>query len=456
MDETSLRAELERALSAEPPLGNLVGRSLRTGRKFRQRRRAAAAALCAAAAAVVIAVPMLLSGAGHKVSKAEPAAVAARTAYVSVGTDAVVPISLATNAVGTPIRVPLGTQIWGGATTSAVVTPDGRIVYEVGETTGIAVTPIDTATNEAGPTITLSTASQPEDIAIDPNGKTAYVSFVGGVVPINIAANAAGEPIGIPGDCTTMAFTPDGKTLYVLNGIPAGGNAAPTVTPILTASNTALAPISLPAIKGGIAYDMAITPDGKTAYVVEGVGGSPYGNFVIPIDLATSTALAPVRILASGQLGGIVISPRGGTAYVLTSRAVTPIDTATNQAGPAINLPKSAGYANNIRLAPNGKTIYVLTPRGVVPVRTASRGVLPMISIPDLPPFTDFEITPDGRTVYVVTNTGVQPISTATNSARNPVNLSTVVRPQPCRRSFTFMGKKINCLQPPGVVAFAR
>jgi DNA-binding beta-propeller fold protein YncE len=453
MDQTSLRAQLEQALSAEPPLGNLVGNSLRAGRKLRRRRRAGAAALSAAVVVVVGAAATLMSGAGHKARQPQPVAAAdARTAYVAVGTDDVVPISLATNAAGTPIRVPV-TADTGLNTTYAAVTPDGRTVYEVGMTAGrpdTTVTPIDTATHVAGPTITLPN-TYPSSIAIDPNGQTAYLGGQDGVYPINIATNTAGKRITIPGLSWAMAFTPDGKTLYVLDDV---GYGTLTVTPILTATNTALAPITLlpkgtrnPAPYG---WDIGITPNGKTAYVVAGVQeGKPYDSSVVPVDLVTNRALAPIKLEASGLASGLVIAPGGSTAYVLSSRAVTPIDTTTNQAEPAINLPGSAGYADSMALTPNGKTLYVFTPRGVVPIRTASRTVLPMITIPGIAPFTDAAaITPDGKTVYVATSTDVVPVSTATNTAGSPINVSAAVGPQSCP-------VKRSCVPAPIGIAFA-
>lgn len=429
MDETSLRDQLERALTTEPPLGNLVGNSVRAGRQLRRRRRSGLVALSAAAAAVVIAVPALVSGAGQKAGKPAPAAAvpaAARTAYVAVGRDTVVPISLATNTAGTPITVPV-TTLGGLGTTSAAATANGRTVYEFGITydPGLeeTVTPIDTATNTAGRTVTIPTV-EPFDIAIDPDGKTAYVSANGNVFPINIATNSADARTSILGRGWTMAFTPDGKTLYVVDDF-VGRDLTGAVTPIRTATNTALAPIKLTEHTDAIGYllTIAITPDGNTAYVVDDVGGWSYANSVIPIDLASSTPLPRIRIKASGQAEGLVISPGGKTAYVLSSRSVTPIDTATNQAEPALNLPASAGYAYRIALTPDGRTIYVLAPHGVIPIRTASGTVLPMIRIADLPSFADLAITPDGKTVYVTTATGVIPISTATNKLGTVINL---------------------------------
>jgi hypothetical protein len=445
MDETSLRVQLERAVSAEPPLGNLVPHSLRAGRKLRRRRRAGIVAASTAAVAVVIAVPALVSG----TSKPGPVAAApAQTAYVTVGNDSVVPVNLATYAAGKPIKIPVGTS---AGLAPAAVTPDGRTVYEAGMINGYSdgndtlypvVTPIDTATNKAGRRITLpvvpcspgapeggcSVSLIPTAIAIDPNGTIAYVAGDGGVYPINLARQAAGKLISIRATARTMAFTPDGQTLYVVAPIsnlgPRGRPVYPTgvVMPIRTATNTALAPIKLPKHTGGFLSDIAITPNGETAYVVAGVGGKAYSSSVIPIDTTTNTAIAPIRLKAWGEALAVVISPGGGTAYVLSPRAVTPINTATNKAGAPIYLPDSIGYASDIALTPNGKTIYVLASRGVIPIRTASRSVLPMITVPRLQPWTDEYMTPDGRTVYVDTATGVVPISTATNTAGKLIN----------------------------------
>ena len=447
MDELSLGALLESATSPEPPLGHIVDNSLRDGRRLRRRRRATgAAALAAAAVVAVSAVPVLTSGAGHKFSKPEPAVVSVppadvRTAYVTTGTGTVVPINLATNTAGRPIQVPA--PVWGAF--AATAAPNGRTLYELGDS---AVTPINTATNTTEPAITLPNAGD-TGFVVAPNGKAAYLSTELGVYPIDTATSTLGKRMNVGG---TLALTPDGKTLYVLSSSHSPYTTG-TVTPIRTDTNTALAPIKLPPpdyppsrFIPSAAYIIAITPNGKTAYVVYGVPeGKPYANSVIPINLASNRALAPIPIEASGLAQGLVIAPGDRTAYVLSSRAVTPIDTATNQAEPAINLPATAGYAYDIALTPSGKTIYVLTPRGVIPITTASRRVLPMISVPKLCNPTSLAITPDGSTIYVggcITQTrkwygpgrrvhkipavvggGVIPISTATNTAGQFINL---------------------------------
>src|SRR6516164_9054752 len=77
-----------------------------------------------------------------------------------------------------------------------------------------------------------------------------------------------------------------GVTAYVTN--PGSG----TVTPIRTGTNTAL-----PTVKTGHGSDaIAITPDGKAAYVIN-LGLPPrFQGTVTPIRTATNTALPPIKV----------------------------------------------------------------------------------------------------------------------------------------------------------------
>ncbi len=63
---------------------------------------------------------------------------------------------------------------------------------------------------------------------------TAYVvGSLGAVTPINTVTNNAGKAIKVGKDPVAVAITPDGKTAYVANEISG------TVTPIFTATNIA-------------------------------------------------------------------------------------------------------------------------------------------------------------------------------------------------------------------------
>jgi YVTN family beta-propeller protein len=80
----------------------------------------------------------------------------------------------------------------------------------------------------------------------------AYVSdsSSGTVTPINTATNTAGPPIVVGKQPWDMTVTPGGNTVYVTN------DDASTVTPINTATNTAGPPI----VVGKYANSIAIIP----------------------------------------------------------------------------------------------------------------------------------------------------------------------------------------------------
>ena len=125
-----------------------------------------------------------------------------------------------------------------------------------------------------------------------PCASNSHSSAAAVVIPISTATNTPGKPIKVgagPGTVAgtgTMAFTPDGKTAYVLNTVGA-------VIPVSTATNRAGNPIHVGHSRlGGPAF-IAITPDGKTAYVLPGA------HSVIPVSTATNTAGRPIQF-ASG------------------------------------------------------------------------------------------------------------------------------------------------------------
>jgi DNA-binding beta-propeller fold protein YncE len=281
---------------------------------------------------------------------------------------------------------------------------------------GNTVIPINTATNRAGKAIKVG--SEPGNIAITPNGRTAYVASAGyppEVVPISTATNKPGKAIKVGGGATAIAITPNGKTAYV------AGNTG-KVTPISTATNKpGKAIVFGKGAEAGSAY-IAITPNGKTAYVAE---SGPYGpgNTVVPISTATNK---PGKAIKVGSWPvAIAITPNGKTVYVAStgsgptgcvrpancaaapaagsgSATVTPISTATNKPGKAIKAGPIAFLT--VVITPNGKTVYVASSLGVIPIRTATNKPGKTIKVAGSPGL--IAITPNGKTVYVTWDRG--------------------------------------------------
>jgi DNA-binding beta-propeller fold protein YncE len=238
-----------------------------------------------------------------------------KTLYVASG-NTVLPVSTATNTPGKPIL--LSPQVSSPSPVQLIITPDGSTLYVFGvnglNDNGI-ITPVSTATNTPGQPIPV-VAYPGFAMAITPDGSTLYVAAGQGqdVVPISTATNTPGQPINVARAAYDIAVTPDGQTAYVASECPIppvrslriGCSGAPgEVTPISTATNRPGTPAQVSSgpffkVIGGF-YSFAITPDGKTIYIISGNGST-----VTPITTATNTPGQPVKV---EQAQSIVITP---------------------------------------------------------------------------------------------------------------------------------------------------
>ena len=196
-----------------------------------------------------------------------------------------------------------------------------------------------------------------------------------------------------------------------------------TVTPISTATNKAGKEIKV----GPTASAIAITPNGRTAYVV-----SEGSDTVTPISTATNMAGKPIKIphsssySPSGYPGQTLIlsTPNGKTVYVASQSAgtVTPISTATTTVGKSIKVGKDP-FA--LAITPNGKVVEVVNQASdtVTPIRTATNTAGQPIPVGSTP--WAIAITPNGKNAYVVNNGSgtVTPISIVTGRAGKAISV---------------------------------
>jgi YVTN family beta-propeller protein len=134
-----------------------------------------------------------------------------------------------------------------------------------------------------------------------------------------------------------VAVTPDGKHAYVTNN----GNQfvlGTTVSVIDTATNTV---VGTPIPVGKFPIRVAITPDGKHAYVTNAMD-----NNVSVIATASNTVVGPPIMVGANPIG-VAVTPDGKNAYVanLRSNNVSVIDTTSNTvvAGPPSTTPLMVG-----------------------------------------------------------------------------------------------------------------
>ena len=263
-----------------------------------------------------------------------------RMAYVLNGYDAattpatvpvtITPIDLVTLTALRP--VPVGTL-----PLSMTMSPNGKWIYVVdssvahqGEPSG--VTPFNTSTGKAGPEIKLPQAQYPpfpvSGLVFSPNSATAYAITPSGVVPVDTATGRPGKVIGLHTSMpVALAVSPDGSTLAEVGtpvtaleqGSPYGGNV--TVAFLSTATGTVRKVATLGTEPGAVSWQVALAPDGSTAYVLTVAQSPSLSSLVssqstlVPVDVATGKAGKALDVGQSAQ--ALVIGPGGATVYVL-------------------------------------------------------------------------------------------------------------------------------------------
>ncbi|HSZ43581.1 MAG TPA: NEW3 domain-containing protein [Trebonia sp.] len=264
----------------------------------------------------------------------------------------------------------------------------------------------------------ITVGSEPTQVAVDPNGKYAYVTDSGSanVDVISTATNTVTATIPVGSDPDGIAITPDGQYAYISD------SGSSSVDVIDTATNNVMATVPVGSKPGGI----AITPNGETAYV------SDQGSATVtPIDIATNTAGTAIAVGTDPQQ--IAITPNGDTAYVanMGSANVTPIDTATNTAGTAISVSCVGPDADTID--PANSTLYV-TCYGATGITPATYGSIIPVNINTNQPGTSITVTAHpqgivadsaGSTLYATDafQSSITPIQAATNTPGTSVHV---------------------------------
>lgn len=298
-----------------------------------------------------------------------------RVAAVSV-------IDTETNEVVTTVPV-------GSGPTGAAVTPEDAFAY-VTDFLLDEVSVIDTRTNEVVATIPVGDA--PIAVAITPDGAFAYVANSGSstVSVIETATNTVVKTIQVGWGARAVAFTPDGGfALLVGNGVVSVISTVDhSILSRMTAGWSIPIPDIVPISNDGLPLPVgiAITPDGASAYVVNGSE-----TFTV-IDLESGQASNFAFYLNDKFPRAVAITPSGHEAYLASpgddrfpSTGISVIETDTHTLVASIDL---GSRPRNVAIAPDGRRAYVtgMDLDLVFVIDTYSRQVIARIEM-DGPPF---------------------------------------------------------------------
>ncbi|MCV7331826.1 YncE family protein [Mycobacterium cookii] len=261
-----------------------------------------------------------------------------------------------------------------GAVVQTVVDVDEPFAIAISDTSGRAyissasaaydsVLAFDIAANRVLETYPL--AYSISDLTVSPNGRCVYAGRTGADgadVAILDTASGAEHALSIAGTGTVterLLLSPDGRRLYIaVNGVSAA-----ELVVVDTRRNRVLSRVEI----GSAIRDIALSPDGATAYV--GSCGPDFGTVLDVIDVRDAQKCAITDTLkigdAAGMLSGLAVSRDGSRVYLVGDAGVTVLATATHDVVGSIETGAQPSCAVE---SPAGNRLYIADYAGTVAV----------------------------------------------------------------------------------------
>jgi uncharacterized repeat protein (TIGR01451 family) len=265
------------------------------------------------------------------------------------------------------------------------VSPDGHSAYIANvDNNTIGQYTINPATGTLRPKspATMPTGSGANGVAVSPDGKNAYVAVASGNTvsqySIDLATGKLSpkSPPTVPAGHAPagIAVSPDGKNLYVVGGgcndkpPPCRDNHGTVLQYSIDPATGKLLPKSPATVPTGHTPGaVAVTPDGRSAYVTEALHGTVLQYSVDP---ATGKLLPNSPATVPGGPGAVVVGPDGKSAYVADGNGTIwqySINPTTGKLSPKSPGTVATGHqVEAIVISPDGKSAYL-------PSETASK-----------------------------------------------------------------------------------
>ena len=293
-------------------------------------------------------------------------------AYVaSYGSNNVYVINTATDAI--TATIPVSGSPWGMA-----ISPDGNTVYATRDQGGLFV--INTATNTVTQTITAGVSNDSTNVAISPDGLTAYVvnTASNNMQLIDLASGAVTQTISIPtpGDPFGLAFTKDGSKLYVANNLGTGGTLSEFAIPKIastapgamtvgspfsfTVTSTATPTFALTAgtLPAGLTFDASTgvisgtpTTSGSASFTITATG--TYGSNAHTYSVTVAAAAVAAAVDPST---GATLPATGTTSLPLALIGIALLD--RRRRDDAVHSPPGHGRRMRFRISPDRTRIF--------------------------------------------------------------------------------------------------
>jgi len=240
-----------------------------------------------------------------------------------------------------------------------------------------------------------STAASGSGTSALPTGRrVAYVGSGSGWVPFNLVTHSVSRAIPFSWRGSAAVVAPDGRTAYA------------TTDSGIVSVNLVTGTLGKIIFKGDFCSSIALGNQGRTLYLADCGDGPGIPTSILPVDVKTGVAGAPIEV--PGGPVGIFIAPNGRTTYALTNgdATLTPVDLATGMTGSVITVPEGV---DEMAFTPDGTMAYATGSSDDVVDGKQYSYVTPinlMTGVPEQPiallhdPY-GIVVSPDGRTAYV-------------------------------------------------------
>lgn len=231
-----------------------------------------------------------------------------------------------------------------------------------------------------------------------------FSSTGGRIVPVNLENSHVGKPIKIDGSPSGMVPGRHDRIAYVVESTPSSPSCLYCTNLVKVDLVTGSSGAVSSTIKGddngtGRPYQLAVSKDGKTAYVTSAAG-------VVPIDLKTRRLGTAIPV--GNSWSQIALSPDGKTLYVTgepdkktgQGTSLVPIDLATGAIGHSISFRSDI---EAVAVAPDGY-IYVYDQAGFSCVNPHTQHIKWQLSeswAGGIVSTRYLALTPDGQSAYV-------------------------------------------------------
>ena len=314
-------------------------------------------------------------------------------------------------------------QAWTGQPLAYVTSKDGISVIDTGDNKIVDTIPFcSTAAVTPDGKHVYAFAPSTSDFVLNIFVIDATNDKVVATIPLDVTRVSGGESLNERSKAT--AITPDGKYVYVTTGLCSSASfdciRPESVYYALWVIDTATNKVVASSPGKGISDGIAFTPDGRHTYLTNFDPGFSF----TPLVFADT---GEIKLSENGSVYAIAITPDGKRAYIpyvffngtnFPPENVAVIDTATNALAHTVPI-EPASFATTltgVAVTPDGKYVYVSNQggNGVAVIETASNIVVQTILVGTGP--SGIAVTPDGKHVYVSNESRVSVINTATKT----------------------------------------